>query len=424
LQGCFPEAETRTAMNEVAQLYTAGDIFAEGQPIESAADGDGHINFLCLMIAEDCNLRCSYCFADSGAFGGSRGLMSAETSHAAVDFLIGQSGESRSIGLSFFGGEPLLNASVLEDTAGYAVSRTRKADMDVRFSITTNATLINERVLRFLASLPQMSIILSIDGGPEIHNANRKFKNGRDSYKVVEKNIRKLFDDANIDPGRLSIRGTFNLWEPRLLEAVTELLQFGAPEISVEPAFLKSSPVKITDADIDATKRAYDELARHYVERATSGKPYSFFHFDSLVHRIFQFEPVPRPCGAGMGYLAVSADGTLYPCHRFVGMSDFALGNVFDGLTTPQVRNQFLGLSVDKKPTCNQCWAKYYCGGGCHCHGVEFNDTLFEPYSIECELFRHRLELSAYICSVLSDRQDDESSARTKLGAGRMEYDT
>lgn len=422
--GSHSPAQLRSALDELTEMYVAGDIFSP-DPMPQPAPRASKVSALCLMMAEDCNLRCDYCFAEPGKLGRRKRRMEWDTAQKAVDLLMGDADAKPDVSLSFFGGEPLLNFPLVVKTAEYAKSEAHKRGGSVRLAITTNVTVMNKRIRDFLADNPDLTLILSIDGGEELHDRHRRYANGRGSHRTVQRNIRALVEDERINNRRLSIRGTFINTSALLVRAVTELLELGIPDISVEPAFVKGPPLEFNSRQVEDTKRAYDELAFHCVQKAKKRQPLSFFHFQTAMSRIRFADPMLRPCGAGSGYLAVSSDGILYPCHRFVGNEAYAMGDVAGGAQETRIADLFGGMHVNKHEKCRDCWAKYHCGGGCHCHAVDFNGDIHVPYDVECELHQYRLETSAYIQAELTDGEPESAfRSREDIGSRRPEFDT
>ncbi len=361
------------------------------------------LSSLCLMLAEDCNLRCDYCFVTGGQPKRTGRRMTADTARAAVDFLLARAGGMESLHLSFFGGEPLLNFPVLAETTRYALQRAKEEGKSFQFNITTNGTIFNNAILDFLAAHLDVSLLVSLDGGAEIHDRHRRFFDGKGSFGVASSALWTLLADDRIGPKRLSVRGTFTAVNRTFTRAAEELLALGAKDISIEPAIVKGGELEITAEDLPAIKEEYDRLAQFFLERIRSGDAFSFFHFDRAMDQISLADPVVKPCGAGDGYLAVSYDGSLFPCHRFVGDKAFRMGDVWRGIINRGLRERFRKIEVNRKEKCRECWAKYLCGGGCHRHAAEFNGSLLEPYDIECELVKWRIEVAAYLYAELTE---------------------
>jgi len=384
------------------------------------------VSSLCLNVAHDCNLRCPYCYAGSGKYRGSRQLMSVQVAKAAVDFLIRSSGARSDLSLAFFGGEPLLNFPVIKETVGYAEMNAQRLGKRFGYGVTTNGTMLDREKSDFL-SRHRFGIIVSLDGTREIHDRHRVFKDGSGSYDQVIGNLQRIMADH---PGKraFSIRGTFTRKTLKLPEMVMHLRGLGFMDISIEPAHTKVSGFQWQDTDIEAVKEQYTNLAVQYIEKIKNGDLFSFFHFQRMMENTDRQVRCTAQCGAGTGYMSVAADGTLYPCHKLVGIERYRLGNVFTGVERTDIQELFEGAHVDSKKRCTSCWARYVCGGGCHAHNIEFSGDILEPYTVECHLMRHRIELGAYIYATLSAGErralglmskqttSDEWCARLKAG--------
>ncbi|MCP4231237.1 MAG: SPASM domain-containing protein [bacterium] len=406
LSGKFGEEVVKGALKELTDFYREGDLFSN-DPMQILPERTGaNVASLCLIISEDCNLRCDYCFTHGGTYGGERRLMAEDVAKDAMDFIMEASGPIKSLSFSYFGGEPLLNLPVIEKTTDYAIGKARQYGKSVRFNITTNATILDERARDFYASHPEVSALISIDGGAEINDRHRKFADKKGSFDVISRNIRAFADDRRVGPKRFSVRGTYSALNHSFTRAVDELVEMGLTEISVEPAIVQKSELEIKEEHLPSIFEEYDKLAGFYLDSIKNGRPFSFFHFQHAIDHVARAEPMFNPCGAGIGYLAVAADGLLYPCHRFVGDEDFLMGNIWDGITDYQLYDLFGKVSINLKKDCRDCWAKYHCGGGCHRHCAEFNGgDIHKPHKIECELMKYRIELGAYLYASLTDEE-------------------
>ncbi|NIS59869.1 MAG: SPASM domain-containing protein [Proteobacteria bacterium] len=396
------------ALRELSKLHDAGELFSVDPSPEPPDCTGGPVANLCLILARDCNLRCEYCYADGGSFAGKRSLMSEDTAKEAVDFLFSRAGSVIDLSISYFGGEPLLNFPVLSTTTEYALDQAKTHKKNIRFNITTNATLLNKKVRNFLSKHPEIFLIFSMDGGAETHNRYRRFANGRGSYEAVHRNVRSFFEDKRLDPRRSSVRGTFTGVDHDFINAVIELLELGSKDLSIEPAILRGTKLEIKEEQLPAIQKEYDRVALFFLEKIKGGEPFTFFHFQRAIDHVAFAEPMCKTCGAGVGYLAADLDGSLFPCHRFVGDKHFAMGNIWDGITDEHLRALFGKIHVNNKEKCRICWAKYHCGGGCHRHAIEFNNDIHEPYEIECELIKCRIELGAYIYAELTEEEKGE----------------
>jgi uncharacterized protein len=414
------------ALSELGEFYQVGELFSKDAMQVLPERKQAAVGSLCLILAEDCNLRCEYCFTHGGTYGGDRRMMPADVARAAIDFAFDASGRANALSFSFFGGEPLLNFGVLEETTDYTLARARETGKRVTFNVTSNATLLDGRVRDFYARHPEVSALLSIDGGEAINDRHRKFADGRGSYAKVADHIKAFRDDPRLGRRRFSVRGTYTGVNHEFTQATADLLDLGLTEISIEPAITQNEDIEIKEEHLPAIFAEYDRLARFYLERIKNGEPFSFFHFQHAIDHVASARPMFNPCGAGVGYFGVAADGKLYPCHRFVGDADFAMGDVWKGVTNEKLAELFGSVSINRKEKCRTCWAKYHCGGGCHRHCAEYSDgDIHQPYDLECELMKYRVELGAYLYAALTE--EEFSAARRSLPdtlARRPEFDS
>ena len=353
------------------------------------------VKALCLHIAHDCNLRCSYCFAGTGEYMGHRSLMSLEVGKKAIDFLIENSGNRRNLEVDFFGGEPLMNFDVVKGIVDYAKEREKESDKNFRFTITTNAMLLDDEKRAYINE-NMHNVVLSLDGRKEVNDAVRKRVDGTGSYDRILPLTKKMVEERGGQ--QYYVRGTFTRKNLDFSADVLHLADLGFDQISIEPVVAaKDSGLDIRNEDLETVFSEYERLAKEYVDRRNNGKWFNFFHF------MIDLEGGPciakrmRGCGSGTEYLAVSPEGELYPCHQFVGHKEFYLGNIFDGLNGNPIRETFRETNVYTKPQCDSCWAKFYCSGGCAANAWQFNHDIKVPYEIGCELEKKRVECALWI---------------------------
>jgi len=179
----------------------------------------------------------------------------------------------------------------------------------------------------------------------------------------------------------------------------------GFDKISVEPVV--ASPEEkyaLLEEHLEILKNEYEKLARLYLEsQKDDSKKFQFFHFNIELDGGPCIYKRSIGCGAGTEYVAVTPAGEFYPCHQFVGQEEFIIGNVDEGIVNEPVVSKFKNVSVNDKPVCKDCWAKYYCSGGCHANAYNFNHNFDVPYNVGCELEKKRIECSIYIKAKLSE---------------------
>lgn len=379
------------SLKECNMLFSA-DPYAEFVPMWTKQTV---VKALCLHIAHDCNLRCSYCFAGTGEYLGERSMMSLDVGKKAIDFLIENSGNRRNLEVDFFGGEPLMNFEVVKEIVAYAKERQEQAGKNFRFTITTNVLLLDEDKRAFINE-NMHNVVLSLDGRKEVNDSVRKRINGSGCYDRIIPLAKKMVEERKGQ--NYYLRGTFTRNNLDFGEDVLHMADLGFEQISVEPVVAaRDSGLDIRYEDIDIACKEYERLAKEYMERRKNGRWFNFFHF------MIDLEGGPcvakrlRGCGSGTEYLAVTPEGDLYPCHQFVGQKDFLLGNIFIGLNNNSVREEFTAANVYTKPECSSCWAKFYCSGGCAANAWQFNRDIKVPYDIGCELEKKRVECSLWL---------------------------
>ena len=376
-----------------AELYTLQEAgLLDSHPADVPAPEKGPLKALCLHVSHDCNLRCGYCFAGTGHFGGQRSLMSPETGRAAIDFLLAHSGGRRNLEIDFFGGEPLLALDTVKKTVDYARAREKDAGKHFRFTLTTNGLLLDGETIAYLNETMD-NLVLSADGRPETHDALRKTTDRKGSYAVVMPAYRALTADRR---GSYFIRGTFTHRNPDFVEDLLHLADEGFASLSLEPVVLPGGhKLAITNEDVPVILAAYERLAAHML--AWQDDPaFTFFHFEVDLQQGPCVYKRIRGCGAGVEYAAVTPDGDLYPCHQFVGKEMYRLGSLREGIVRTDISDSFAALNIRTKPDCAACWAKYYCSGGCVASNLTTEGALEKSDRIGCALERKRLE-----CAIL-----------------------
>ena len=377
-------------LSDLEELKSSG-AFETETPTAPEILGGSAIKSMCLHVAHDCNLRCRYCFAATGDFHGERMLMSFETGKRALDFLMERSGTRHNLEVDLFGGEPLMNWDVCKQLVAYGRELEKKFNKTIHFTITTNCVALDDEKIDFI-NREMHNVVISLDGRKEVHDALRPTVNGRGSFDIILGNAKKLV--AGRGDKEYYIRGTFTRGNLDFLEDVKALTGFGFDQISIEPAVLPDdSPYSLLPEHIERINAEYDALADYYINaRKKSDTWFNFFHFI--------FDPDGSPClrkringcGAGTEYVAVTPAGDIYPCHQFVGMQDYKLGTLDNPALKTDLQEAFLGCNVCTKDTCRNCWAKYYCSGGCMANAVLYGGALETPHEISCKLMQKRIE--------------------------------
>jgi len=391
LEEIYGSTAVKEALNEIHQLISGKLLYSEIDPLdEKRAYQPAVVKAICLHVAHDCNLSCAYCFASEGTFKGERSMMNVETGRAAIDFLIRNSGKRVHLEVDFFGGEPLLNMPLVKDVVAYARSCEKDAGKEFRFTLTTNGLALSEENMRWI-NKHMSNVVLSLDGRPETNDHMRKCRNGEGSYEKILPNIKRMASLRKDKPH--FVRGTFTRENLDFADDVAHLVAQGFREISVEPVVAPpESPLSLREIDCDAIAKEYDRLAAFYLECTDNNQPFRFFHFNIDLKQGPCMKKRASGCGAGTEYVAITPEGDLYPCHQFVGNTSFCIGHVNTGLSAPETVALFEKATVFDKTACQECWAKYYCSGGCHANAWHTNGAVSQPYDIGCRIERSRIE--------------------------------
>ena len=393
--------EVRDILADVDELTAAGKLFTEDIYADKAFDYKNRstvVKALCLHVAHTCNLTCNYCFAAQGKFHGDRALMSFEVGKRALDFLIENSGSRVNLEVDFFGGEPLMNWDVVKQLVAYGRSREKECNKTFRFTLTTNGVLIDDDVIEF-ANKEMHNVVLSLDGRPEIHDKLRRTVNNKGSYDLIVPKFQKLVQSRG---GKgYYMRGTFTHDNVDFTNDIFHMADLGFDQLSMEPVVCApDEPWALTEEDLPKVKEQYEILAKEMLRRDREGKGFTFYHYmidltggPCIYKRI-------SGCGSGTEYMAVTPWGDLYPCHQFVGDEKYLLGNVFDGVTNTDLRDEFKLCNAYARPDCKDCWARLYCSGGCAANAYHATGSIRGIYEYGCELFRKRMECAIMIKAV------------------------
>ena len=392
LSGRYGEEELEEAFADVQELIDREELFAADVYQDYVTDfkkRETVVKALCLHVAHDCNLACRYCFAEEGEYHGRRALMSFEVGKKALDFLIENSGSRRNLEVDFFGGEPLL----------YGRSQEEPRQKKFRFTITTNGVLLNEEIMEF-CNREMSNVVLSLDGRPEVNDRMRPFRDGSGSYARIVPKFQEFAEKRG--ERDYFVRGTFTRHNLDFAADVLHFADLGFEKLSVEPVVAPpEEEYAIREEDLEPILLQYDMLAAEYVKRRREGRGFTFFHFMLDLGQGPCVAKRLSGCGSGTEYLAVTPWGDLYPCHQFVGQERFLLGNVEDGVTNTRIRDEFKLCNVYAKAKCRDCFARFYCSGGCAANSWNFHGSITDAYDIGCEMQKKRIECSIMIQAAL-----------------------
>ena len=399
LSGKYNADEITSCYDELYSLYKEKILFSEDDYERFAKYSVASpVKAMCLLISQDCNLRCEYCFAETGDFGMGRSLMSLETGKKAIDFLLEKSGNRENLELDFFGGEPLMNFDVVKEIVEYARMREKEYGKNFRFTVTTNGLLLTDDKIDFI-NKEMSNVVLSIDGRKCVNDRMRHRVDGTGCYDTIIEKFRKTVDSRGNK--EYYVRGTYTKYNLDFSEDVFHLYEQGFDQISVEPVVAPdTAPYALTEKELPAIFAEYDKLAERLLENDKNGKHFNFFHF------MLDLDQGPcaikrlRGCGCGNEYVAISPNGDIYPCHQFVGIDEWKMGNLNEETFDYKIKDYFASAHIYTKEECKKCWAKFYCSGGCNANNYIYAGDVHNAYKMSCEIEKKRLECAIYMKAV------------------------
>ena len=395
----YPMDKVEEAYDEIKSLedqgllyssdsYLNSEIFEKREPVLKA---------MCLHVVHDCNLKCKYCFASQGDFGGHKAYMSSEVGKKALDYLVANSGTRKSLEVDFFGGEPLMDFELVKELVEYGNAIAANKNKTFRFTITTNGVLLDNDKIDYI-NKHMHNVVLSLDGRKDINDNMRPTLNDKGSYDIIVPKFQKLIEGRK--DKYYYVRGTFTRKNLDFSNDIKLFKELGFNLASVEPVVdADYNKYAIKEEDLPAILKEYEDFAIEYAKMQVENDPFKFFHF------IIDLSQGPcvikrmSGCGAGCEYVAVTPEGDIYPCHQFVGDEKFKMANILDEeiILPKEMQDDFLNCHVFSKEACIDCWNKFYCSGGCHANAYNFNGTIMEPYEVGCEMQKKRTECAIMV---------------------------
>ncbi len=409
----YPASDVEEAMGELRELIAQGYLDTPDDYASVMPNDAGIVKSMCLHAAHDCNLRCRYCFADKGEYHmRNRMLLSADVGKKALDWLVSKSGNRHFLEVDFFGGEPLLNVPVIREVVAYGREIEKRTNKKFKFTTTTNGIGLTDEVMDFL-NREMHNVVISIDGRPEVHDRMRPTPNGKGSYELIIDKAKEFVRRRNQQ--QYYIRGTYTHYNLDFANDVLHLADEGFEQLSIEPVVTSADkPYALHESDLPRIFDEYERLGREYLKRRADGRWFSFFHFTVDLTGGPCLRRRLTGCGAGNEYVAVTPEGDIYPCHQFVGREGMKMGSVLDGSFDTGIQKRFQQNHVLAKEKCRDCWARFYCSGGCAANAHAFNGDISKPFDLECRIERKRLECAMAIFAI---EQENRLTALDKSAA-------
>ncbi len=346
------------------------------------------IKFMSLHVAHECPLYCEYCYGGGGEYDTPCTRMSSETMKQAVDYLFQYCTDDENVHINFFGGEPLLAFELIKECVSYSEEKAKEHGKKMDYSVSTSALILNDEIIDFI-SQHHFSVSVSIDGTKYAHDRHRKFRNNNESYDKVVSGFKRLAEKNR----KILITATLTHHTIDEIEKYQELLEIGADNFRFKTVTGVTSDLKLLDEDYDRLASRYESLAKIYLNDILNGKIYDFGDFTKWIHRLHKKRPVKFNCTATEDYVNVDPYGEIYICHKYVGIPDGKLGNVYQ-IGTPL---KPLGFNTEIGK-CQYCWAHNLCGGGCYYDAYESTGNSYHTCNTnKCKIHRAQIKASIYV---------------------------
>lgn len=320
---------------------------------------------LSLAVAQKCNLGCTYCYAQGGTFGSDTGNMSLDVAKASVDRLLGDMQHGEKATLAFMGGEPLANRRTLHAATHYAAEQASLRNLSIGFTMTTNGTLVRPEDIELFQRY-HFTLTISIDGLKETNDQLRPFVSGKGSFERLSERVAALLmsKDRNY---KVFARSTVTPQNLDLPDIMNGLLDMGFDSIMFSPMLsAPSGKGEMQASNLDVLLRELIKCGEIFREKLKQGSCLGFSNMITTLKRIHSYQKEQYPCGAGGGYMGVSAEGEMYACHRFVNDDRGHMGSISHGVDRDKQSKWLSERRLDSQVQCTECWARYLCSGSCH----------------------------------------------------------
>ena len=357
-----------------------------------------------MLMAQGCNLGCRYCYAWRNGSNQKGTLMPFEIAKQAVDHLVAKSGRRTELQVTFFGGEPLLNYPVIREVVNYCRELEKTSSKKFMFELITNGVLLTEEVVDWIIA-EKFVLFVSLDGWKEMHNHNRPSMDGDDVYDLILKHA-LYANEQYTKHGLIPMKVRANLTSKHHdWKAVGEYLaSLGFKVIGVgaiEPlSHGDSSPSAMTEDQMDELHENVTEMLVGVVGRLIAGESITYFENLQLRKTLGQLQPRKLKgitCGVARNTQVVDNKGNIFPCHRYEGMENYIIGDVFTGLDREKTMAYYRKVNGNATNRCHSCWIRDYCGGGCAWLLSKKDGHLADPTERECDRRRASMERALWM---------------------------
>ncbi len=355
-----------------------------------------------LHVAHACNIKCAYCFAHGGDYGGPPGLMHLDVAHQAVRWALVSAIPHKRCQIDFFGGEPLLNFELIQSTVPYAREYAHELGVGVSFGVTTNGSLLSEEIVQYLTG-EEIQVMVSVDGNAAIQDRLRKFNDGSKTFDVVAQGVKRLTQKS---AGQVTVHATMTSFNMDGDAIERDLEKLGAAQLEFAQVVASPNvPYAFREEHLPELKRGLYKKSKRELEAILNGSQNAGF-FDEYIERLMRRDNVCHGCQGGKTFFAVAADGAIYFCSSLADSPEFKMGDVFAGLDV-QIQDRIKEtFQVDNRTDCRACWARNLCGGSCLFDARTSTGDPLKPNPVSCEQIRYRYELAMEMSLEIQNRDE------------------
>jgi uncharacterized protein len=405
LSGDFAAESIRSALNDLQSLalVTANAVDTGVKTFEPLELKQIPLTTVVLNINTGCNLSCTYCYKEDLDTPQNQRKMNYDTAVQSIEMLINESPNQERYNVVFFGGEPLSNFALIKRVIDYAEKRFQGLGKKVDFSMTTNATLLDEKTIDYL-NAHRVGIAVSMDGPKAYHDRNRITVGGQGTYDTVEKKVGLLLGKYNSRP--VGARVTLTTGVTDVVAIWDHLFNvIGFSEVGFAPVTSGDiASYNLQPEELGEVFSGMKQLGERYLDAALENRNIGFSNMHQLITDLHEGNNKALPCGAGVGMVAVDHEGGVNLCHRFTGSELPLLGTVTEGINKPQI-NEFLNKRLDKADTgCATCRIRNLCAGGCyHESYARYGDPVHPTYHY-CDLMRDWVDFGIRVYSTIMEK--------------------
>ncbi|NGX29004.1 MAG: hypothetical protein K940chlam1_01196, partial [Candidatus Anoxychlamydiales bacterium] len=345
---------------------------------------------ICLLLSNDCNLNCKYCYADGGSYSDVKGKMDNKSIDESLKFISKNFKDEKKLNISFFGGEPLLFPKSIK----YFIERSKTClpNTKLSFGLTTNGTILNDEIFSLLKN-NRIYFQISLDGDKSIQDDLRSTKTGQGSYDRIFKNLeqfkkikKNLVFRTTITPKNLYLSKIYNHFKVLGAKKVHFEIIGTSP---CSPLYFNNQTIKIYKTELNKLAKIY------YKDFVNENKPINISNFTKFFKHIHFGLKKYKNCAVFNNLIAINFKGAIYPCHRFVGMKNYKLGDISQNFDINKSHVQI--KNIEKHPSCKKCFARYLCGGGCYHNSLYTLEAKKLFSSPHCAVYRHSVFLSIWL---------------------------